>query len=128
MNANVVPVKDGPSKVLIVDDDAPILRALQARLKHAGYDVTTARDGTTALISASDPKPKVAVLDINMPGLDGFSVAQKLRDALPDIGLIFLTASKAPDVRSRADAFGAAFIEKPFDSKHLMEKICELYA
>ena len=113
------------SKVLVVDDDGPILRALQARLNHAGYRVSTARDGTTALISAGESAPDVAVLDINMPGLDGFSVAEKLREALPDIGLVFLTASKAPECRTRAADLGAAYMEKPFDSKNLMEKIGE---
>lgn len=119
-----VPIpKDRNTNVLVVDDDGPILRALQARLKHAGYGVETARDGINALQCAEGAKPAVAVLDINMPGLDGFSVAEKLRKALPEIGLVFLTASKAADVRERASALGGAFVEKPFDSKHLMEKI-----
>ena len=127
MNAPALHLDSQQSNVLVVDDDGPILKALQARLQHAGYSVTAARDGTTALIAASNPSPNVAVLDINLPSIDGFSVAEKLREALPDIGLIFLTASKAPDLQSKASALGAEFIEKPFDSGHLMEKINELH-
>lgn len=114
-------------KLLVVDDDGPILRALQARLAHSGYDVEIATDGISALLSAQAKSPAVAVLDITMPGLDGFEVAKKLKAVLPEIGLVFLSASKALDAEKTASQLGGKFVEKPFDSEFLMEKINEAY-
>ena len=113
----------GTRQVLLADDDWPILRALKVRVEHAGFVVITASDGISAVVSAREHEPDVAVLDINMPGLDGFGVAEKIALEKPNCKIIFLTANRADSVRARAEALGAIFIEKPFGSKQLTEQI-----
>ena len=110
--------------VLVADDDWPILRALNARLTHAGFHVSTVSDGLNAVVSALDTQPDIAVLDINMPGLDGFSVAERIVENNPDCQILFLSANKSQEVRKKAGSVGL-FVEKPFDSKDLTEKILE---
>ena len=114
---------DGLS-VLVADDDWPILRALNARLTHAGFRVSTVSDGLNAVVSAMDTQPDIAVLDINMPGLDGFSVAERIVEDNPECQILFLSANKSQEVRHKASSVGL-FVEKPFDSKDLTEKILE---
>jgi len=110
--------------VLVADDDWPILRALKARLTHAGFRVSTVSDGLNAVVSAMDARPDIAVLDINMPGMDGFSVAERIVEHNPECQILFLSANKSEEVRMKAGLTGL-FVEKPFDSKDLTEKILE---
>jgi len=110
--------------VLVADDDWPILRALNARLTHAGFSVATVSDGLNAVVSAMDTQPDIAVLDINMPGLDGFTVAERIVEDNPACQILFLSANKSQEVRLKAGELGL-FVEKPFDSKDLTEKILE---
>ena len=117
-------VKSENLSVLVADDDWPILRALNARLTHAGFKVATVSDGLNAVVSAKDKQPDIAVLDINMPGLDGFRGAERIVEDNPSCKILFLSANKSEDVRRRASLVGH-FIEKPFDSAHLTEKILE---
>lgn len=107
-------------RVLVVDDNAPILSALKARFTHVGFDVDTAKCGTLALTLASQAKPDAAILDINMPGLDGFKVAERLQKVSPNCKVVFITASKDPKLREQAEKVGALFVEKPFDSSNLV--------
>jgi len=112
------------TRLLVVDDNGPILRALCARLNHAGYDVTTAMDPGSALTRAREVMPEIALLDVCMPGLDGFQLAEELRRRVPGCRMLFLTASKAGDLSERAHAAGAVkLLEKPFDSKSLLAEI-----
>ncbi len=98
---------------------------LAIRLKAAGYEVSTASDARSGLDAAIKGQPDAVLLDISMPGGDGFSVAegiQKLGPKLPSI--IFLTASKRPEYRKKADELGAAgFFEKPFDASELLAAV-----
>ncbi len=110
-------------KILIVEDDPDITRALTIRLKAAGYAVYTAADGLRGVSVAAQEKPDLMVLDISMPAGDGFTVAERVRE-LPDVPYvptIFLTASKRPEYRQRAEELGAvAFLEKPYDANELL--------
>ncbi len=98
---------------------------LAIRLKSAGYAVSTATDARSGLDAAIKEQPDAVLLDVSMPGGDGFSVAegiQKLGPKLPPI--IFLTASKRPEFRKRANELGAAgFFEKPFDASELLAAV-----
>lgn len=115
--------KEKSQSILVVDDDGPILRALTVRLKHAGYRVLASRDASSALASLDDTPPAVALLDINMPGLDGFRLAEELQRKAPDCHCMFLTASKAQEHHERAAGLGIDIIEKPFEARELLERI-----
>jgi CheY-like chemotaxis protein len=113
-------------KVLIVEDDKRIIAALNIRLRARGYDVCAAYDATLAMTQAIANLPDVALLDISLPGGDGFVVAERLRQCVETaaIPIIFFTALKQPGLKEKAKAFGAtAFLEKPFESEALLEAI-----
>ena len=113
-------------KILIVEDDPRISKALGIRLRAAGYDIVAAADGAGGVAALTQHKPDLILLDISMPAGGGFFVAENLmkRPALASTPIIFVTATKAPGVRERAEEFGpAAYIEKPFDSDDLLQTI-----
>ncbi len=114
---------DGPVKkrILVVDDEVAILKILDVKLRLAGYDVVTARDGMEALDIIQTAKPDVILLDIIMPGMDGFQVLERMM-ALAPLPVIALSAR--PDNSERAMALGArAFVSKPFDVDRLLVEI-----
>ncbi len=113
-------------KILIVEDDKRIIAALNIRLRAKGYDVCAAYDATLAMTTAIANEPDLALLDISMPGGDGFLVAERLRNnaTTANIPLIFITAMKQPELMEKAKAIGAAaFFEKPFESDDLVMAI-----
>jgi len=118
----------GATKILVVDDDGPILTALKLRLEHAGYTVMIARDSSSACVQAKKNMPDIALLDINMPGGDGFELAKTLdRLANRSVDKVFITASKRASLRERAKECGAAdFIEKPFSSDQLFDALISI--
>ena len=115
--------------ILVVEDDKKISLALTLRLKSMGYEVTAASDAVYAMNAAMRSKPEVVLLDINLPGGNGFVVADRLR-ASPELAntpIIFITASKDPEMRMRAGQYGSSrFIEKPFQAMQLTDAIEEL--
>jgi CheY-like chemotaxis protein len=111
------------SKILLVEDDEKIIKALTIRLKSQGYDVVVAFDAVMATAQAMQHHPDIMLLDISMPGGTGFTVAERLKDSslTTDIPIIFLTASKEPGLRERAKELGAiGFLEKPFEAQELL--------
>ena len=113
------------SKILLVEDDEKIVKALTIRLKSQGYEVVTAFDAVMAMAKAMEHHPDLVLLDISMPGGNGFTVAERLQNSsLADIPIIFLTASKEPGLRARAKELGAiGFLEKPFEAQELVSII-----
>jgi len=114
------------TRLLLVEDDTAITLALQIRLRAAGYDVATAPDAVHAMAQAVRHAPEVILLDINLPGGDGFLVLDRLRatPATATVPIVFVTASKAPDLHDRARAAGAfALIEKPFSATQLLDTL-----
>lgn len=104
--------------VLLVEDDRKIALALSMRLKANGYAVVTARDAVWAMQAALAHRPDAVLLDINLPGGNGFTVAEQLRGsrATASVPVIFITASKQDAMRERAVQLGAAgFLEKPLE-------------
>ncbi len=115
--------------VLVVEDDPHISTALQIRLKMHGFRVCQAFDAVLAMDVAKQNAPDVAILDISMPGGNGFDVARRLHaDPLTaHVPFIFLTASLRPGLDEEAAKVGAsAFLTKPFDSRELMDEIRRL--
>lgn len=113
-------------KILLVEDDEKIVKALTVRLKSQGYEVVPAFDAVMATAKAIEHHPDLILLDISMPGGNGFTVAERLHDSsiTADIPIIFLTASKEPGLRERAKELGAvAFLEKPFEAQELIAVI-----
>lgn len=112
--------------VLLIEDDQKITLALGVRLKSMGYEVSSAADAVTAVAQARKCQPDVVLIDINLPGGDGFMVAKRLQSLMQTsvTPIIFITASKQPGLRERAKDMGAvAFLEKPFDATQLADAI-----
>jgi DNA-binding response OmpR family regulator len=115
--------------VLVADDHAHILMLVAFRLERAGYDVITARSGEQALNLALANTPDLAVLDVMMPGLDGYGVTRELRraDATSEVPVILLTARAEEADVARGMAAGADdYVKKPFDARDLRERVKRL--
>jgi CheY-like chemotaxis protein len=97
-----------PVRVLVVDDSLAIVRTSALLLQYAGFEVRTASNGRDALKVAAEFHPQVALLDIGLPGLDGYEVARRLRadPTLPMMTLIAITADGTEEDRRRAKAAG----------------------
>ncbi len=115
-------------RVLIADDDAGI-RNLVARALHTNYQVILAEDGRGALAELSkDPPVDLAILDVMMPGMDGFEVAEQLKLLEGrHIPIIFMTARDTPKDHILGIQAGARhYVTKPFVLKDLMDKISKI--
>jgi DNA-binding response OmpR family regulator len=116
-------------KILIVEDDTRIAMMLLIRLRAANYETHLAADAVEAMSIAKKDCPDLIVLDISLPGGNGFLVAEWLRDLKETAGvpIIFMTASQKPGLREEAREYRpAAFLEKPFDAKALLAAIQEV--
>jgi DNA-binding response OmpR family regulator len=117
------------TKVLLVDDEPNILVAIEFLLKKEGYQVFKAQDGEKALDAMQQLHPNIVVLDVMMPGIDGFEVAKRIRSnpAYEDTRIIFLTAKGTPNDRYQGYATGGeVYITKPFDNEELINTINEV--
>jgi DNA-binding response OmpR family regulator len=117
-------------KVLVADDDEDILLLVTTRLKRDGFDVVSARNGIEAVGLVAEHKPRVAVLDVGMPGLDGLEVLAAIRsdEALADTKVLLLTAkAQESDVRRGYDSGADAYVKKPFSPAELSEHVRALY-
>jgi two-component system alkaline phosphatase synthesis response regulator PhoP len=112
-------------KILIVEDDQNIAKALSIRLKNAGYEVNVAPDALTGVENAVKKAPDLVLLDIWLPAGNGFTVAERIQSLIPTATpLIFLTASKKPGLREKAKELGAAaFFQKPYEWEDLLGAI-----
>jgi DNA-binding response OmpR family regulator len=114
--------------VLVADDDEDILELVRLRLARC-YDMLVARDGTEALALARLHRPDAAVLDVTMPGLDGYTVARELsRDPMTDsIPVILLTArAHAGDVSEGLAAGAQDYVTKPFSPELLQARVASV--
>ena len=111
---------------MVVEDDPAIGELLTLRLETAGYQVTWVRDGAAAMDRIADVLPKLVVLDLGLPILDGFQVLAKLR-AQPlwrSLPIFVLTARHSEEDVKRAIRLGATgYMAKPFDAKVLISRI-----
>ncbi|MCW2952086.1 MAG: two component transcriptional regulator, winged helix family [Conexibacter sp.] len=110
--------------VLLVDDDAPVLRMLQRTLGADGYDVRAAPDGGAALAEVERSVPDLIVLDVAMPGMDGLAVARRLRGRGLATPILLLTARDAIEDRvAGLDAGADDYLVKPFASEELSARV-----
>lgn len=121
--ASGVPAK---KEILVVEDTAMSLRLLVTILSDAGYSVREAPNGELALWTATKRPPDLVLLDIRMPGMNGFDVCRclKLDPATASVPVIFLSALSAPEDKSEGFAVGAVdFITKPFSDKEVLARV-----
>ena len=108
--------------VLLVDDERSIRTICRVNLEGDGLAVSEAADGAEALEVVRRARPSVVLLDVMMPGVDGWDVAEQLAadDETRKIPVVFLSARAAPEDRLRAQELGAVgYVEKPFDPLEL---------
>lgn len=113
-------------KVLIVDDEANIVISLEFLMEQAGYVVAVARTGDEALTLLADFQPDLILLDVMLPGMNGFDLCQRIRQTPQWQGMkIIMLTAKGRDVEiTKGLALGAnAYITKPFSTKSLLAEV-----
>ncbi|HTW18594.1 MAG TPA: response regulator transcription factor [Mycobacteriales bacterium] len=112
------------ARLLVVDDEPNILELLSASLRFAGFDVATATNGNDALRVAQTYRPDLVVLDVMMPGLDGFEVVRRMRKDEQRVPVLFLTAKDATDDKVAGLTLGGDdYITKPFSLEEVIARI-----
>jgi adenylate cyclase len=119
---------DGGARILVVDDVPENVRLLEAVLTPRGYDVVTASNGQLALELAGSAAPDLVLLDVVMPGLDGYAVCRRLRECEETavLPVIMLTASEGSEKTKAIEAGADDFIAKPFDHDELLARVRSL--
>jgi len=119
---------DRPAKILVVDDVPENVRLLEAVLVPRGYEVVTATDGLAALDLVETEEPDLILLDVMMPGLDGYAVCRHLRanDATAVLPVIMVTSSFGQEKRKAIEAGADDFIPKPFNHDELLTRVRSL--
>jgi DNA-binding NarL/FixJ family response regulator len=115
-----------PKRLLVVDDEVNLLRAVEACLRAEGFEVATARSGAEALVSVAQTIPDLIVSDIRMPGMSGYELAQQLRASSRTVlvPVVFLTAKG--EMGDRIEGFRSgvdAYLTKPFEPDELIAVI-----
>ena len=119
------------AKIFIIEDESDLIKALVMRLKAEGYQTAYVTDGISALERAREEKPNLILLDICLPGRNGFEVFQQLRQdpATERIPIVFLTARSSMEDRQKARHLGAAgYVIKPFQWANLIKLVHEILA
>jgi DNA-binding response OmpR family regulator len=115
--------------VLVVDDEPNIVLSLEFLIKEAGYEVRVARDGDAALDAMRERAPDLVLLDVMIPGKDGYELCQTIR-ANPDWNrtkIVLLTAKIREVEREKGLALGAdEYVTKPFSTRELVETVRRL--
>ena len=115
-------MKKGPT-IMVVDDDAVIVKMLERILRLEGYDVITAGDGKAALLLLEKAKPDLVILDIMMPGLDGVQVLQLMRER-SNVPVIMLTARDEDfSIKQTLELGADDYVKKPFRTPVLLARI-----
>lgn len=109
--------------VLLVDDDVDLLRLLHRRLEQDGFEITAVEGGKQALLALRKQMPDLAIVDLLMPEMDGFQVAELIKKQA-DLPIIFLTS--VAETKTRVDAirrYAEDYVIKPFDYEELLARI-----
>jgi two-component system OmpR family response regulator len=112
------------ARVLVVDDEASIRELLQVSLKFQGFDVLAAQDGPSALDKVRIFRPDVMILDIMMPGMDGFGLLKRLRQDGIDAPALFLTAKDSVEDKVAGLTLGGDdYVTKPFSLEEVVARV-----
>ncbi len=115
---------DGPARLLVVEDEPTILELLSGSLRFAGFDVVTATTGADALRAAARTRPDLILLDVMLPGGDGFEVLRQIRSGGPHVPVIFLTARGTVHDRVAGLSLGGDdYVTKPFSLDEVLARI-----
>lgn len=117
------------SKIIVIEDDPHILMLISQTLRREGYEVVTATDGSEGLRKVRETHPHLVVLDISLPGLDGYEVCHHLRTehATSKLPVIMVTAMSRPSDQRRGFEKGADdYLAKPFVLSELITRIRSL--
>ena len=117
-----------PDHILVVDDSPDNVFLIQTILEEEGYAISTADNGSTALAQVDQSPPQLILLDVMMPGMDGFEVTQRLRrnPQLPFIPILLITAYDQPSVAQGLDIGADDFIRKPVEVDELLARVRSL--
>ena len=119
MNEHTTPVK-----ILVVDDEPNIVELLNVSLKFQGFEVVSANSGQEAITLAREVRPDAFILDVMMPGMDGFELLSKLRDEGLDGPVLYLTAKDAVEDRIHGLTIGADdYVTKPFSLEEVITRL-----
>ncbi len=111
-------------RVLVVDDEPSLAELLGSVLRHEGWQVQTAADGTTAVRAAREFQPDAVVLDVTLPDFDGLEVLRRMRAVLPQVCVLFLTARDGVQDRINGiTAGGDDYVTKPFSLEELLARL-----
>jgi DNA-binding response OmpR family regulator len=119
------------ASVLVVDDEPNIVLSLEFLMRQAGYAVRIARDGDAALAAVAAAAPDLVLLDLMIPGKDGYAVCEAIRadPACARTRIVMLTARSREVEREKGLALGAdAYVTKPFSTRELVERVRALLA
>jgi len=109
--------------IMVVDDEQAIRTLLKRTLESEGYEVISSADGSSALAMMKKREPDLVILDINMPGLDGFQVLERIRQR-SDVPVIMLTGIGEVATLGNALSLGADdYVKKPFSTRELLARI-----
>jgi two-component system KDP operon response regulator KdpE len=111
------------TRVLLVEDDSTLARALTITLRTRGYDVTVARDGTSALRDASSARPDIVVLDLGLPDMDGTDVIRSLRTWTRMPVIVLSARDGQRDKVAALDAGADDYVGKPFGIEELLARL-----
>ncbi len=118
-----------PLNILVVDDDAPLLNAVEIVLSKRGHSVIKVSSARNALRLFASLKVDIVVTDVLMPDMDGLSFVKEIRRHSPLIPILMLSADSGRDTVKKAAQLGAnGYLMKPFDSDHLVKKVESLAA
>ncbi|GKS84770.1 sigma 54-interacting transcriptional regulator [Acidovorax sp. SUPP1855] len=116
-------------RILVVDDDADMLRLLSLRLQGAGYEVTAVTSAEAALAQLDIDRPQLVLSDVRLPGRDGLALFDEVRSRHPSLPVILLTAHGTIPDAVEATARGVfTYLTKPYDAKDLLDKIAQALA
>ena len=111
-------------RILVVDDEPNIVDVVSMALRYQGFDVESAGTGADAISQVAAFKPHLLVLDVMLPDMEGFDVAEKLRASRSDVPIVFLTARDAtPDKIRGLTTGGDDYVTKPFSLEELVARI-----
>jgi len=119
-----------PFRVLCVDDNCDAADSTGWLLRNVGFEVRVCYDGLTALMEAQDFRPAICLIDLNMPGKDGFELARELRIQLPDWPMVLVALTAMNDDGVRAQTIRAGFhlhLVKPLSPSRLIAIVNELF-